>query len=133
MSKDCCFCDGSWEPQPNITLEEIREDIAYLRHPDTVKMMEEWAASRPPEVQKLLKEFPNDQLYRVKDGAPYKHTCTNCIVAMHSIAETNNGLELRLRVLQSPIGTAGIVATIDPEWLEPVELEDLESIQWNQN
>lgn len=124
-SCDCIGCRGEEPPkQPNLTIEEIEKDVLDMT--SNKEELEEWIASRPPLVQEAAKKFLPWNLYRVKEGAPYKYTVAGSIVAVYKFTEDEDGsVGVWFRVLRSPLGYAGIHAEIDPEWLELITLEQL--------
>jgi len=121
-------CVDQLEKQPNASVEVIEEEIKELRSPATMDRMEAWLKERPKAVQEMARKFPHYQMYLVKKGAPYRFTGEGCVVAVYSFVEGKRGVELRCRVLRSPIGYAGVIAEIDPEYLEPITLDDLKEM-----
>ena len=127
MDHNCVTCKTGKPPtkQPDMTIEEIEADIRQLRSPPVMDQMEEWIASRPPAVREMARKFPHYQLYRVKENAPYRFTVAGSIVGILKFTETSEGVEPWFHVLRSPLGYAGVVAHIDPYWIEPITLDEL--------
>ena len=112
--------------QPDATFEEIEQDIEKIREPESMLAIKEFIAGLPKKLQRVCKEYPIDQIYRIKKGAPYRFTCPGCIVALRSIHE-HTPVEFSVLVLRSPIGYAGVVAEVEPKWLEHVTVDQLRS------
>ncbi len=122
----CVTCGGGVvEKQEDMSIEEIEEELREMRTPAEMDKLEKWLKNRPSEVERVAREFPPWQLYRIKDQAPYRFTVEKSVVASYKFVETNNGVEAYFRVLRSPIGYAGVVAHISPAFLEPITLDDL--------
>lgn len=125
---DCPLCAGTLTKHPDLTIEEIEEQLRDLSSPASMDKMDEWIKTLPEHVQKWARDFPHNQLYRIKEGAPYVYTCAGCIVGVERFREKDYPkVELVVRVLRSPIGYAMVGAEVDPEWLEPITLDDLKA------
>lgn len=133
--KGCFVCEGREpEKRPDMTIEEIEESYNEATSEASRKVIEEWIESRPPMVKEVAKKFPPHQLYRVKEGNPYRYTPAGCIVTILKVEERFNELGEVIdavpwfQVLRSPIGYADIVTPFDEEWLEPITLEQLKEL-----
>ena len=125
---ECATYEGRVvEKQENVPIEELEEEIREMRTPAEMDELEEWLKSRPPKVEKVARMFPPWQLYRIKEGAPYRFTVSGSVVSAYKFVECIDGVgvDVYFRVLQSPIGYAGVVAHISPAFLEPITLDDL--------
>ena len=114
-----------------MTIEEIEKDMRRARTPAAMDELVKWLASRPFHVQEAARNFPPYQLYLVQEGAPYRYTVAGSVVSPLSFVEKEEGgkVDIRFRVLQSPIGRAGVAAVIDPQFLEPITLDDLKEMR----
>lgn len=132
MKDKCYTCQTGEDPpkQPDVPIEEIEEDMRRMRSPAAMDELAKWLDERPLRVQEAARNFPPFQMYLVKEGAPYKFTCAGSIVSSLKFTEDQKTgrVSIWFRVLRSPIGYAGVVAEIDPEYLKPITLDDLKEM-----
>lgn len=105
---------------------------------------EKWIATRPPEIQEMIRKYPPDGKYCMADEAPYLITSPGTIVEILAYNEsgkvlisvlkdgfTRAGLEgIKLRLLENggpqrlaefeSIIEHGIKAHVDPKYLIPL-------------
>ena len=103
------------------TRQEAEKDLRLLAQDEKAGLVKEWLETRPQVIQDLYAKYNPNRFYRVKPNAPYRFTDEGCIVAIQSFFE--NGT-VRVRVLRDRTGHTGVDAAIDPEWLEPVTLDE---------
>lgn len=132
MKDKCCSCQTGEAPpkQPDVPIEEIEEDMRRMRSPSGMDDLAKWLDERPLRVQEAARNFPPFQMYLVKEGAPYRFTCAGSIVSPLKFTEDQKTgrVSTWFRVLRSPIGHAGVVAEIDPEYLKPVTLDEVKKM-----
>jgi len=103
------------------TRQDAERDLFLLAQDERAGLVKEWLATRPQIVQDLYKKYNPDRFYRVKPNAPYRFTDEGCIVAIQSFFENGS---VRVKVLRDRTGHMGVDAAVDPEWLEPVTLDE---------
>lgn len=92
----------------------------------------EWLDARPPQVREMVLSHPDHLVYRVKDGAPYSGTHAGCVGIIMAYTEKTEGKPGWFSIKFGMLRAAGsglyipIYAHIDPEWLEPVPMEEIE-------
>lgn len=125
-----CVTGESPPKRRDVSIEQLEREMEEIRSPEFMEKLRQWLETRPLAVQEAARKYPPHQMYRVKEGAPYKYTVAGSIVSSFSIVEEGevpDQVEVRFAVLRSPIGQAGAVAAIDEEHLEPISLEQLKS------
>lgn len=103
------------------TRAEAEKDLLRLAHDEQAGLIREWLTSRPQFIRDLYAKFNPKSFYRVKEDAPYKFTCPGCIVAIQSFFDDGG---VRVQVLRDLSGYVGVNAAMDPQWLEPVTLDE---------
>lgn len=133
MKQGCCYECHTGEPprkQPDMPIEVIEEEMRRLRSPAKMDELGKWLDTRPPRVQQMARDFPQFQLYLVKEPAPYRYTVAGSIVSPYSFTESEKTgrITIKFVVLRSPVGHTGVIAEIDPCWVKPITLDDLKEM-----
>ena len=113
-------------------LERAQQSLEnWEKHKDDPGL-KEWIDTRPPPIREMVLSHPDYQVYRVKEGAPYSGTHPGCIGVVMAYTERTEGRPGWCAIKFGMIRAAEnrpympIFAHVDPEWLEPVPIEELE-------
>lgn len=116
-----------------VTREALHREARAARENDLREAANrQWLLTRPPRIQDLLRRFPTNLVYRVKEGAPYRVTGPGSIGTVEGARESERGEELVfdafiLRFRENEIterqknlldGAGCLRVGIAPEWLE---------------
>lgn len=105
----------------NELLKLFYEDVTELR-----SVFNDWLATRPQCVKNTAALYPPDQFYRLKEGptCPAHADHNGAIGAIHSYFEDG---DVRFLVMHLPSNPSASPCdhVINPDWLQPVKLEEL--------
>ena len=108
----------------NLTDVEMCEMLAAFKaNANAQAEIREWLKTRPSVIQELVRRYPMDMAYRVKDGAPYGGSAPGCIVGVASYFEdgTVSVVVLRPSTIMSEMLSDLTRLQMDPKWLEEYE------------
>ena len=120
--------EWTWEA----ILENARRALANWEAHKDDPQVREWLETRPPEIRAMVESHPDHLVYRVKGGAPYVGTHPGCIGVVMAYTEQTEGqpgvFALKFGMLRAAEDWEyiPIYAHVDPQWLEPVPMEELE-------
>lgn len=103
------------------TRMEAETDLRLLAEDEKAGLVRDWLETRPQVIRDLYAKYNPSQFYRVKKDAPYRFTGAGCIISIQSFFEDGS---VRVRVLRDQDGHVGVDAALDPQWLEPVTLDE---------
>lgn len=121
--------EWSWQK----LLEHAREALANWEKFKDSDMVKNWLATRPPQIRDMALSHPDYQVYRMKPGAPYVGTHPGCIGIVISYSEDAEGQKGWFAIKFGMLRAAEdgeylpIYAHVDPQWLEPVPMEEVET------
>ena len=117
---------GEKRERPDKTFEELEAEVEKMSSDEARKKFDEWVGLQLPVVRDLLlnHEMTPDKLYRVLDTSTDKLLVPGSIVSSHAVEVMAGGDHQKaipaFRVVRSPIGCAGSIATLGLEHVEEV-------------
>lgn len=105
-----------------MTRRQAIEQLAEMRSDDARGARAAWLLTRPETVQSLAARCPPDTFYRVRPGAPYSLSSPGSICSVYSYREDG---EVTVIVLRTTAAIdVPVRCQVDPQWLEPVDVDE---------